>query len=370
MGERIGRRRFVASAALSAAGLAASGRARASDAPEVTWRLTSSFPKSLDLLYGGAELFARQVRDITGGRFRIDVFPPGDIVPGLQALDAVQAGTVEACQTSLDYDYGKDPAFAIPTAFPFGMNAREQTAYALDGGGIDLTNALLAEHGAIGYPAGNTGAQMGGFFRNEIKGAGDLAGLKIRAGGLAGRVLQKLGAVPQQTARSEVVAALQGGTLDGVTWVGPYDDARIDDTGKLQKVAPYYYYPGWWRGGSMVHVVFNKAKHDALPDAFKAALRTAALSTHAQVLASYDAANPGALKKLVISGAELRAFPQDLLEAAFKAANEVYRDISDANPRFKTMLESAMAFRADQYLWWQVSEYTFDNFMIRQRARG
>ena len=370
MGERIGRRRFVASAALSAAGLAAAGRARAADAPEVTWRLTSSFPKSLDLLYGGAELFARQVRDITGGRFRIDVFPPGDIVPGLQALDAVQAGTVEACQTSLDYDYGKDPAFAIPTAFPFGMNAREQTAYALDGGGIDLTNALLAEHGAIGYPAGNTGAQMGGFFRNEIKGAGDLAGLKIRAGGLAGRVLQKLGAVPQQTARSEVVAALQGGTLDGVTWVGPYDDARIDDTGKLQKVAPYYYYPGWWRGGSMVHVVFNKAKHDALPDAFKAALRTAALSTHAQVLASYDAANPGALKKLVISGAELRAFPQDLLEAAFKAANEVYRDISDANPRFKTMLESAMAFRADQYLWWQVSEYTFDNFMIRQRARG
>ena len=370
MGERIGRRRFVASAALSAAGLAAAGRARAADAPEVTWRLTSSFPKSLDLLYGGAELFARQVHDITGGRFHIDVFPPGDIVPGLQALDAVQAGTVEACQTSLDYDYGKDPAFALPTAFPFGMNARQQTAYALDGGGIDLTNALLADHGAIGYPAGNTGAQMGGFFRKEIKGAGDLAGLRIRAGGLAGRVLQKLGAVPQQTARSEVVAALQGGTLDGVTWVGPYDDARIDDSGKLQKAAPYYYYPGWWRGGSMVHVVFNKAKHDALPEAFKAALRTAALSTHAQVLASYDAANPGALKKLVISGAELRAFPQDLLEAAFKAANEVYREISDGNPRFKAMLDSAMAFRADQYLWWQVSEYTFDNFMIRQRARG
>ena len=369
MGERIGRRRFVASAALSAAGLAAAGRARAADA-EVTWRLTSSFPKSLDLLYGGAELFARQVRDITGGRFRIDVFPPGEIVPGLQALDAVQAGTVEACQTSLDYDYGKDPAFALPTAFPFGMNAREQTAYALDGGGIDLTNALLADYGAVGYPAGNTGAQMGGFFRKEIKGAGDLAGLKVRAGGLAGRVLQKLGAVPQQTARSEVVAALQAGTLDGVTWVGPYDDARIDDSGKLQKAAPYYYYPGWWRGGSMVHVVFNKAKHDALPDAFKAALRTAALSTHLQVLASYDAANPGALKKLVISGAELRAFPQDLLEAAFKAANEVYREISDANPRFKAMLDAATAFRADQYLWWQVSEYTFDNFMIRQRARG
>ncbi len=371
MNERVGRRRFVAAAALGAAGVVAGARpAGAADSPEVTWRLTSSFSKSLDLLYGGAELFARQVHDITGGRFQIDVLAPGDVVPGLQALDAVQAGTIEACQTSLDYAYGKDPAFAIPTAFPFGMNARQQTAYALDGGGIDLTNALLADHGLVGYPAGNTGAQMGGFFRREIKSAGDLAGMKIRAGGLAGYVLQKLGAVPQQTARSEMVAALQAGTLDGVTWVGPYDDAKLDDGGRLQKAAPYYYYPGWWRGGSMIHVAFNKAKHDALPDAFKAALRTAALSTHAQVLASYDAANPGALKKLVIAGAELRAFPQDLLDAAFKASNDVYREISDDNPRFKTMLDAALAFRADQYLWWQVSEYTFDNFMIRQRARG
>jgi TRAP-type mannitol/chloroaromatic compound transport system substrate-binding protein len=368
MREGIGRRRFVAAAALGAASVAA-GAARA-DAPEVAWRLASSFPKSLDLLFGGAETFVRQVGAATGGRFRIDVFPPGDVAPAAGVLDAVGSGAVDACQTSLDYFYGKDPAFALPTAFPFGMNAREQIAYALQGGGLDLTNALLAEHGAIGYPAGNTGAQMGGFFKREIKSAADLSGLKIRAGGLAGRVLQKLGAVPVQTARGDIVAALNSGALDGVTWVGPYDDAKLDADGKLQRAAPYYYYPGWWRGGSMVHVVFNKAKHDALPDAFKAALRTAALSTYTQVLASYDAANPGALKKIVISGAELRAFPQDLLEAAYRAANDVYRDISSANPRFKAMIDAATAFRADQYLWWQVSEYTFDNFMIRQRARG
>ena len=368
MREGIGRRRVMAAAAFGAAAVAG-GRVRA-DTPEVTWRLTSSFPKSLDLLYGGAESFARQVAAITGGRFRVEVFPPGEIAPDLGALDAVQSGVVEACLTSLDYFYGKDPAFALPTAFPFGMNAREQIAYALDGSGLDLTNALLADHGALAYPAGNTGAQMGGFFRRELKTAADISGLKIRAGGLAGRVLQKLGAVPVQTTRGDIVPALESGTLDGVTWVGPYDDAKIDPEGKLQRAAPFYYYPGWWRGGSMVHVVFNKAKHDALPDAFKAALRTAALSTHTQVLASYDAANPNALKRLVISGAELRAFPQDLLEAAFKAANDVYKDISDANPRFKAMLDSATAFRADQYLWWQVSEYTFDNFMIRQRARG
>ncbi len=142
MREAIGRRGFIAGAALGATALA-TGPTRAAGAdPEVTWRLTSSFPKSLDLLYGGAEAFAREVGQITDGRFRIDVSPPGDIVPGLQAFDAVQAGTVEACQTSLDYEYGKDPAFAIPTAFPFGMNARQQTAFALDGGGNDLTNAF------------------------------------------------------------------------------------------------------------------------------------------------------------------------------------------------------------------------------------
>ena len=370
MREAIGRRGFIAGATLGATALASGPTRAAGTDPEVTWRLTSSFPKSLDLLYGGAESFAREVGQITDGRFRIDVSPPGDIVPGLQAFDAVQAGTVEACQTLLDYEYGKDPAFAIPTAFPFGMNARQQTAYALDGGGNDLTNAFLADFGVLAFPAGNTGAQMGGFFRHELKSAADLAGLKIWSGGLAGRVLQKLGAVPQQTARSEMVAALSAGTLDAVTWVSPYDDQNIDDGGKLQKVAPFYYYPGWWRGGSMVHLVFNKAKYDALSDTFKVALRTAALATHTAVLASYDAANPSALKKLVIAGAELRAFPQDLLEAAYKAANETYKEISDANPRFKTLLDAATTFRADQYLWWQVSEYTFDNFMIRQRARG
>lgn len=370
MGEAIGRRRFMTSAALGAAVLA-SGSAEAEPAePEVTWRLVSSFPKSLDLLYAGAESFCRQVGQITGGRFKIDASPPGEIVPGLQAFDAVQAGTVEACQTALDYSYGKDPVFALPTAFPFGMNAREQTAFALGGGGNDLTNAFLADYGVLAFPAGNTGAQMGGFFRREIKSVADLAGLKIRTGGLAGRVLQKLGAVPEQTARGDIVSGLAAGSLDAVTWVSPYDDSKLDEEGKLQKVAPYYYYPGWWRGGSVVHVVFNKGKFDALPEPFKAALRTAALATHTSLLASYDAANPGALKKLVISGAELRAFPQDLLEAAYKAANEVYRDISDGNPRFKAMLDAALAFRADQYLWWQVSEYTFDNFMIRQRARG
>jgi TRAP-type mannitol/chloroaromatic compound transport system substrate-binding protein len=377
MSDEMGRRGFLGSVAVGATAVllptaAGAETPPASAPPEVSWRLTSSFPKALDLLYGGAVDFAKRVELITGGRFRIEVLAPGEVVPGLQALDAVQAGTVEACQTSLDYFYGKDPTFALATAIPFGMNAREQTAFAFEGGGGDLLDEFLADFDVLAMPAGNTGAQMGGFFRREIKSVGDLSGLKIRVGGLAGRVLQKLGSVPDQTARSELYAALQGGSLDAVTWVSPYDDLKIEESGKpgLQKVAPYYYYPGWWRGGSMVHLVFNRAKFGALPQAFRDALRTAATATHTMLLASYDARNPAALKKLVISGAQLRGFPQDVLEAAYRAANEVYKEIADGNPKFKKLLDATLAFRADQYLWWQVSEYTFDNFMIRQRARG
>lgn len=379
MGRGVGRRQFMTVAAAGAAGsLLAVNGAPAQDAPapavtpDVIWRLTSSFPKSLDLMYGGAETFARTVAAVTGGKFRIDVSPAGDIVPGLQALDAVQAGTVEVCQTSMDYFYGKDPTFALATAIPFGMNARQQAAFALEGGGTDLFNAFLADYKVIALPAGNTGAQMGGFFRKPLKSAADLQGLKIRIGGLGGMVLQRLGAVPQQTPRSELYTALDQGTIDAATWVSPYDDEKLtgDDKSALQKVAPNYYYPGWWRGGSVIHVVFNKAKFDSLSPAFQAALRTAASVANADMLARYDARNPTSLKRLVVAGAELRAFPQDLLEAAFKASADVYRDLADSNAAFKAMLDATLAFRSEEYLWWQVGEYTFDNFMIRQRAKG
>ncbi len=374
MGEGLGRRRFVAAAAAVAGGLAPAVMARAQTAPaaEVTWRLTSSFPKTLDLMYGGAESFARTVSDLTGGKFRIDVSPAGEIVPGLQALDAVQAGTVEACQTSMDYFYGKDPTFALATALPFGMNARQQAGFATDGGGTDLFNTFLADYGVLAFPAGNTGAQMGGFFRRQVKSLADVQGLKIRIGGLAGMILERLGAQPQQTPRAEFYSALNGGTIDAVTWVSPYDDEKLssDPDAALQKVAPSYYYPGWWRGGSVIHVAFNKARFDALPPAYQAALRAAARITDADMLARYDARNPAALKRLVVSGAELRAFPQDVLEAAYKASNDTYRDIAATNTKFRDLLDAVLAFRSEEYLWWQVSEYTFDNFMIRQRAKG
>ena len=370
-----GRRAVLRTLAGSAAvGMMATG-VRAQDAgaaPDVTWKLVSSFPKSLDLLYGGAEVFAKTVADLTAGRFRVEVSPPTDTVNGLQVLDAVAAGTIDACQTSMDYFYGRDPAFALATAIPFGMNARQQFAFAMQGNGTALLNELLADSNAVAFPAGNTGAQMGGFFKHEITSTGDLSGLKIRIGGLAGRVLQKLGAVPQATPRADFYSALDSGALDAVTWVSPHDDEKIsaDDATRISKVAPTYYYPGWWRGGSMVPLVVDKKKLDALPPTFQAAVQSAAILSGTDMLARYDAANPAALRRLVIGGAQLRPFPQELLEAAYKATNDTLREIGDGNPRFKKQLDTLIAFRNEQYLWWQVGEYTFDNFLIRQRAKG
>src|ERR1700680_5133713 len=258
------RRTFLktASAGLAAtAATAVAAPAIAQSAPEIKWRLTSSFPKSLDTLYGGSEVFAKAVAESTDNKFQIQVFAAGEIVPGLQAADAVTNGTVEMCTTASYYFFGKDPTFALSCAVPFGLNARMQNAWDLHGGGRELMNEFYKKFNIIAFPAGNTNCQMGGWFRKEINVVGDLAGLKFRIGGVAGRVLQKLGTVPQQIAGGDIYPALEKGTIDGAEWVGPYDDEKLG----LYKVAPHYYYPGWWEGGPMLLAMINLDKWNALP---------------------------------------------------------------------------------------------------------
>jgi TRAP-type mannitol/chloroaromatic compound transport system substrate-binding protein len=362
----LGRRRLMKAAGLGAAGAAFALPALAQSAPEVKWRLSSSFPRSLDLLYGAAELFAETVADATDGKFQIQVFPAGDVAPTLQTLDLVQNGTIDACHTAMHYFWGKDPTFAFGTAIPFGMNSRETSAWFYHGDGNAIFNEFLHDFGCYALPAGNTGCQMGGWFRNELKSAGDLEGLKIRIGGFAGKVMQRLGSVPQQTAGGDIYDALQKGTIDAAQWVSPYDDEKMN----LTRVAPFYYYPGWWQGASTLHVAFNLDKWNALPKPYQTILTSAAAFVNADVQAAYDARNPAALKRLVAVGSKLRSFPQEVLEASYKATVDLSKEIADANPKFKKVLDSYVGFRNDEYLWWQVGEYTFDNFMIRQRARG
>ncbi|BAT61165.1 alpha-keto acid-binding periplasmic protein TakP precursor [Variibacter gotjawalensis] len=360
------RREFLTAAGAVAATAPIAMPAIAQSAPAIKWRCTSSFPKSLDALYGSNEYFAKCVSEATDGKFVIETFSAGEIVPALQALDAVQSGTVEMCQTACYYYVGKDPTFALLTTSPFALNTRMMSAWMRFGGGQELATEFLKKFGVIPITAGNTTAQMGGWFRKEIKEVSDLNGLKFRIAGLAGRVMQKLGVVPQQIGGGDIYAALEKGTIDAAEWVGPYDDEKLG----FQKVAPFYYYPGWWEGGAMLHNLINIQKFNELPKQYQAVLRDASAEANDWMIAKYDSLNPGALRRLIANGAQLRPFSQPIMEACYKASNEVYAETSAANPDFKKVWDSITAFRGDQYLWWQVAEYGFDTFMIRQRARG
>lgn len=365
------RRSFIKNAGLAGAGAvtatALAAPAIAQSNPKIVWRLASSFPKSLsETIYGGAITLSKYVSDITDGNFEIQLFAAGELVPALQVADAVAAGTVEVAHTVAYYYWGKDPTWALGAAVPFSLNARGMNAWHYHGGGIDLFNEFLATQGLIGFPNGNTGVQMGGWFRKEINTVADLQGLKYRIGGFAGKVVEKLGVVPQQLAGGDIYPALEKGTIDAAEWVGPFDDEKLG----FQKVAPYYYYPGWWEGGPTVHTLYNLQKFNDLPKHYQAAIRVAAQAADANMLQAYDYLNTAALKRLVASGALLRPFSQEIMSASFDAANEVYAEMEASNAQFKKIWDSIKAFRADYYLNAQVAEYNYDTFMmLQQRAK-
>jgi TRAP-type mannitol/chloroaromatic compound transport system substrate-binding protein len=359
------RREFLKVAGAGMAASAVAAPAVAQSMPEIKWRLTASWPKSLDTLIGACETLSKYVAEATDNKFQIQVFAAGEIVPALQVLDAVQNATVELGHTAVYYYIGKDPTWALFCAVPFGLNARQQNAWFYDGDGTKLINDFCKKSNVYPLLGGNTGAQMGGWLRKEIKTVDDLKGLKFRIGGWAGKTLQKLGVVPQQIAGGDIYPALEKGTIDAAEWVGPYDDEKLG----FYKVAPFYYYPGWWEGGTTQHFLINLAKWNELPKSYQAILTAAAGFANVEETGRYDARNPAALKRLVAAGTQLRPYPQPVMEACLKASNEVNAETAAANPDFKKVLDSMQVFRNDEYLWWQVAEYTYDSFMIRSRTR-
>jgi TRAP-type mannitol/chloroaromatic compound transport system substrate-binding protein len=361
------RRSFLTTAAVGATGGAVlAAPAIAQETPKITWRVTSSFPKSLDTIFGAAETMARYISEMTDGGLTLQVFPAGELVPGLEAADAVSAGTVEACHTASYYYWGKDPTYALGTTVPFGLNYRQMNAWLYYGGGIELLNEFYATQNLISFPCGNTGAQMGGWYRKEINSVADLQGLKMRIGGFAGKIIEKLGVVPQQIAGGDIYPSLEKGTIDAAEWVGPYDDEKLG----FYKVAPHYYYPGWWEGAPTLSTMFNLAKWAELPPAWQAVVRTACEAANSNMMASYDHKNPAALRSLVANGAQLKPFPQDVLSAAFDAATATYDEVAATNAAFKKIYDSQKAFKADAYLWAQISEYNYDLFMMGQQQAG
>src|SRR6185369_1872704 len=351
------RRKFIRTAGVGAASVAAvstvAAPAIAQGMPEVKWRLTSSFPKSLDTLYGGSEVFAKAINDMSDGKFQVRVFAAGEIVPALQVADAVQNGTVEAGQTAAYYYFGKHANFVFETGLPFSMNQREYYAWLYHGGGHELVNEFYKEYNFRSFVFGGTGCQMGGWFRKEIKTMEDMKGLKFRVGGFAGLILTRLGVVPQQIAGGDIYPALEKGTIDACEWVGPYD-----------------YDPGWWEGASVGSLYINNDAWAKLPKQYQSMVETAAGLVTSWMVPKYDAGNPAALRRLVASGTELRPFPRAVLEPCFTEAYKYYDELSAKDPKFKKIYDNLKAFRADQNLWFRVAENTFDNFNFSMSAQG
>jgi len=326
---------------------------------KVRWRLASSWPKNLDTIYGGAEQVAKRVASVTGGAFEISVHGPGELVPALGVLDAVQQGSVECAHTASVFFFGKDPTFALDGQIPFGMNSRQMTAWMKDGGGLQLLREFYRDYGVVNFPCGNTGTQMGGFFRKEIKSLADLKGLKFRIGGFGGVMLEKLGVVPQNIPGGEIYTSLEKGTIDAAEFIGPYDDEKLG----LHKIAKFYHYPSYWDGNGQITMYVGTKAWEALPKEYQSIFEAACAEAHVDMQAKYDARNPVALKRLVGSGLQLKPFPKEVGDAAFKASNELFSELVAKNPKWAKIYNSFVKFRDDGILWSRFSDGAFDNYM-------
>jgi TRAP-type mannitol/chloroaromatic compound transport system substrate-binding protein len=371
----IDRRRFLGGAAagagavLTGCGGASDGRSGApavQTQPRLNWRLASSFPRSLDTIFGAAEVMAERVSEMTEGRFRIRCYPSGELVPGLQVLDAVQQGTVQLGHTASYYYTGKNPALAFDTAMPFGLTARQQTAWLFAGGGLSLINELMADFGIVALPCGNTGVQMGGWFRRELGSAADVRGLKIRIPGLGGEVMSRLGATVQTIPGGEIYPALERGAIDATEWVGPYDDEKLG----FHQIARYYYYPGWWEPGPALSAYVGRRAWDELPKSYQAALRAAAESAHVTMQSRYDALNPAAWDRLLAAGVQARPFPRDVMESARRVTTELIEEQAAADAAYRKIYDAWKKFRDESYRWFGSAELAYEEFAFPRPGAG
>lgn len=363
------RRDFLKTAALGVAGTgtlaACAGGQSNADAgdsifagPEVTWRLASSFPRSLDVVYGSVEHLATRVGQLTGGRFTIRTYPAGELVPGLQVMDAVQQGTVHAGHTATYYYIGKNPALAFDTGVPFGLTARQQNAWLQEGGGLQALREVFATFGIVQYACGNTGTQFGGWFRRPVNSVADLRGLRMRMPGMGGEVMSRLGVSVQVLAGGEIYPALERGAIDATEWIGPHDDEKLG----FHQIARNYYYPGWHEPGVSLTLMVNQRALEALPEGYRYALEVAAAEQNHRMLERYDALNPPALARLMAAGVQVRPFPEDILEAAWREAGALLDGYATQHTQFRAIYEPWKAFRAASFAYFNGVEQAYSRF--------
>ena len=324
----------------------------------VRWRLVSSFPRSLDTIFGVADTLSARLEALTGGNFSVRVYPAGELVPPFEVLEAAQKGTVQVAHTASYYYIGKNPALAFDCCVPFGLTARQQNAWLYHGGGLDLMREVYADFNIIHFPGGNTGVQMGGWFREEINTLADLKGLKMRIPGLGGQVMDRLGVTVQSIAGGEIYQALERGAIDAAEWVGPYDDERLG----FHKVASNYYYPGWWEPGPTLSFLVNREAWDQLPALYQSAFEVAAREANEEMLANYDAKNPAALVRLQNEGVNFRPFSREIMEAAQTASFELMEENAASDPGYNKVYSAWKKAREEAYRWFGTAEGAYAAF--------
>jgi TRAP-type mannitol/chloroaromatic compound transport system substrate-binding protein len=301
---------------------------------------------------------------MSAGRFLIQPFAAGELVPGLEVLEAVQNGSVECGHTASYYYLGKNPALAFGTAVPFGLTAQQQNAWLFAGGGLEAIDRLYSDFGVRSFPAGNTGAQMGGWFKRPLEGLASLQGLKMRIPGLGGKVMAALGVNVQVLPGGEIFLALDRGAIDAAEWTGPYDDEKLG----LNKAARYYYYPGWWEPGPTLTALVNLQAWSRLPSEYQAMFAAASQEANGLMLSRYDALNATVLQRLIKGGTQLKFYGEPILQAAREATDQILAD-SAKDATFKRVYEQWRTFRQDVFAWNLVNEFSYARFAFGE-AKG
>ncbi len=306
------------------------------------WKMYTTWPKNFPGLGTGANYLAETITQASGGRLKVTVYGAGERVPALEVFDSVSRGSAEMGHGAAYYWKGKAPASPFFTCVPFGFTAQEMNGWLYYGGGMELWRELYAKFNLVPFEAGNTGTQMGGWFRKEIRGLGDLKGLKMRIPGLGGEVMSRVGATTVNIPGGELFTALQAGTIDATEWVGPYNDLAFG----LHKAATYYYYPGWHEPGPTLEAIVNQDAWNSLPADLQAIVSAAAAATGQRMLAEYTARNQAALRTLVDEhGVQVRAFPQDVIAALRDATGQVLTELAASDPMARKVYESYRSFR-------------------------
>ena len=359
------RRQLIQAASLAGgAGLLSACRIRRIDGassaelPSVRWRMATSWPHALDTLYGGAQTIAEQVGVMSGGRFTIEPYAAGEIVPGLQVLDAVQNGAVECGHTASYYYVGKNPALAFGTAVPFGLTPQQQNTWLYEGGGNEALDRIYSDFGVRSFPAGNTGPQMGGWFKRELDGPASLKGLKMRIHGLGGKVMAAMGVNVQVLPGGEIYLALERGAIDAAEFTGPYDDEKLG----LPKAARFYYYPGWWEPGPTLTALVNQQAWAKLPKAYQEMFRSACQSANLLMLSRYDRLNAVALERLRQGNTQVEFYGDAILKEAQSATADLLADSARGDVGFNSLYSAWKDFRQVARGWNQVTELSFSRF--------